>query len=361
VYHHTAQVFLERQDIYADDSKEITPFKYSPFFAFLTSPLGFLPIKAAAGVFFVLNFVCTVALFLLALSISGTPPGRRRVWACVLAALLVLRFIFLVWDSGQVPVMICVLVLAALYFLDRNEQAAAGSLLAASILFKYLPAVFIPYFIFRRKYRAAAFSVLFTGLWLLLPALYAGFERNTGWLSTWLPSIIRTSLDHGSYFDFKNQSLISMVLRLLSPSPYHTNLFSFDFRTALLAAYGVCACLYLCALAPVKGRDTRRLDYALLFTFLPLFNPNGWMTNFVSLAFPCVLLITHLQQVRMKDVFVLVCLALSFVFTTFASQDIAGNSLQNILEASSTVTIGALFLVAALVKLKFSPAQEETL
>ena len=52
VYHHAAQDFLAGKDLYFRESMDITPFKYSPFFALLVAPLGFLPIKAAAAVFF---------------------------------------------------------------------------------------------------------------------------------------------------------------------------------------------------------------------------------------------------------------------------------------------------------------------
>ena len=45
----------------------------------------------------------------------------------------------------------------------------------------------------------------------------------------------------------------------------------------------------------------------------------------------------------------------SFVFTSFPNQELVGNALENFFDTCSTVTVGALFLVAALVKLKFSP------
>ena len=271
VYHHTARVFLDRKDIYADyDEQGITPFKYSPFFAFLVSPLGLLPIKGAAGVFFVVNFLATIALFALSLKLCSERrlSARQGFLVCFLAALLVLRFIVQVWDSGQVPIIIGCLVLASLYFFSRGKEFAGAAFLSAAILFKYLPAIFIPYFLVRRRFKAAGLTLLFCAVWLLVPALYAGLAKDIGYLGSWLPSIARTSLDQGSYLDFKSQSFLSMILRMTTPSVCAMNLLSLGFGAALKLAYALAFGLYLLALIPVRGRDTARLDYALAYRFL---------------------------------------------------------------------------------------------
>ena len=363
VYHHAAQVFLQRGDIYTQDDPEITPFKYSPFFAFLVSPLGLLPIKDAAGLFFILNFIFTALMFRGArkLCMGDSAPPRQVMLVYALSLFLVARYILLVWDSGQVPILICGLVLMGLYMFFKGKDVHAGALIAAAVLFKYLPALFIPYFIARKKFRAAGLTCLFIGLWLVLPALYAGWDTAVRYLGSWLPSIISTSLDHASYFDFKNQSLISMILRTLSPSELGVNILSLDFRAALMLAYAACILLYCLALIPAGKKDTRLVDAGLLFAFMPLFNPNGWMLNFSALAFPYILLLNHLRLTRWRDRFVLACVALSFVFTSVLNQEVAGDTVENFAEAHSFVTIGALLVVVALLKLKFSPVSVKTL
>lgn len=357
VYHHTAQVYLERGDIYADYTPEgITPFKYSPFFALLVSPLGLLPIKPAAAVFFLINFLATVALFWLALKLSGEGfSWRAKTVICLLAVALTGRFIILVWDSGQVPIMITGLVLASLYFFSKGKDVPAAGLLAASILFKYLPALFIPYFLARRRFKAAGLTALFVCAWLLLPMLYSGFSRNLEYLSSWLPSIVSTSLDQLSYYDFKNQSIFSLALRTAYATPYGMNIFNLGFRAALWLGYALALGLYLLALLPGKHKH-ERIDFALLVAFIPLFNPNAWMVNFVSLAFPCVILLAYLRKERLKDIFVIVCLAASFLLILFSSESLVGNRLENLFSAASFITFSALFMVAALAKLKFAPA-----
>ena len=64
VYYATAERFLHRENIYLPMDGSMTPFKYSPMFALLTAPLGFLSEKSASLVFFTLNFAALGAALL---------------------------------------------------------------------------------------------------------------------------------------------------------------------------------------------------------------------------------------------------------------------------------------------------------
>ena len=160
----------------------VTPFKYSPFFAFCFVPLGVL-------------------------------PPSNQFWLYGLGVVCVLRFIFLNWDSGQVVILMAVLVLGALASLSKGKNAWAGAFLAAATLIKYTPVIFLPYLIVRKQYKAVLWTLVFGAVWLLLPVLVVGFQKEMAYLASWIPSIMQTSLDQGSLTDGKNQSLISMVLR----------------------------------------------------------------------------------------------------------------------------------------------------
>ncbi|MDE2028036.1 MAG: DUF2029 domain-containing protein, partial [Candidatus Omnitrophica bacterium] len=146
VYHHASVRMAAGEDIYVRDTMAVTPFKYSPFFAFCFIPLGLLPIKIAAGLFFALNFILTIVLFRLAADIAEVRAAAARAGALPLlyglAVLFSARFIFLVWDSGQVNILMCVLVLAGLMLVSKGKDMPAGACLAAAILIKYVPAVF---------------------------------------------------------------------------------------------------------------------------------------------------------------------------------------------------------------------------
>jgi uncharacterized membrane protein YoaK (UPF0700 family) len=61
----------------------------------------------------------------------------------------------------------------------------------------------------------------------------------------------------------------------------------------------------------------------------------------------------HLIKVRYKDKVTLVLMILSFIVSSWVSESMVGDKLQNLFEALSTVTIAALILVGILLRLKF--------
>lgn len=355
VYHHTAQNFLAGNEIYNRDSEAITTFRYSPFFAFVFSPLGLLPIKVAAAIFFLINFLATLALFWMIRKILVNEPlsDREGIMLYLLSFVFAFRLILLNWDTGQVVIVMAMLVIVSLYCLLQGKNLGAGALLSAAILVKYTPVIFIPYLILRKKYKAAVWTVVFLGVWLLLPALFVGIQNNFSYLSSWIPSIVRDSLDNFSYYDYNNYSIFSIVLRFIRGLG-EMNIIDLSFRFSMWIAYIVLGFFYSLALLPRRGKDTFKIDCALLFIFMAFFNPNAWLLNYVTLILPCFLLVHYLIRVRLNDKFVLTCLILSFIFIYLFSRGLGGAEFKYFGSKISEGTIAAFFLMGALVKLKFS-------
>jgi len=361
VYYKAGQDFIKGKNIYFRESEEVTPFKYSPFFAFIVAPLSFLPIKVSASVFLAVNFILTILFFKLSFDLvqrSGvvaTFSGKDSVLIYGLVLLCSIRYIFLTWDSGQVSILMCVLALASLSFLSKDKTAPAAGFLAASMLVKYMPAVFLPYLFFQRKFKAVFGTLFFIGLLLALPALAVGFQKEIFYLTSWYPSITATSFDAVSYVIPKNQSIFSMVLRLLIPAT------SLSFERAL--QYGFITALLMYAVVFIPGKSKPRdmiTDSALLMICMTLFNPNAWMLNFVSLILPYMLLIQYTVAVRGKDRFVLISLITAYVLTNVTSREFFGVSFEHFGSACSLTTIGSLVLYVSLLKFKFFPLELKT-
>ena len=280
--------------------------------------------------------------------------SRDRLLIYGLVLLCSLRYICLVWYSGQVSILMCALVLIALSFLSKDKAALAGAFFAASILIKYTPAIFLPYLLFQRKFKVVGWTIFFAGLFLLLPALVVGFEKNVLYLSSWFPSIIATSLDKLSYMDLKNQSIYSMLLRFFSPTSYHVQILSLSFEHVLFYGRVVALLMYLAAFIPGRSRQgDMAINSAIFLICISLFNPNAWMLNFVSLVLAYMLLIQYSMMVKWKDRFVLFSLMAAFILTNITSQGILGIAAENLGCAYSFTTLGALVLYTALLKLKF--------
>jgi hypothetical protein len=357
VYHATAERFLQKKDIYDRPDMEITPFKYSPMFALLVSPLGLVSRHTASLIFFTLNFATLILLCFFAARLLGVTglSGVQKVFLFFIPILFTSRFILHVWDSGQVNLIMFLLAVLSLYFMKQGKDMLSGATLGLSVMFKYMPAVFVPYLIFHKKYKIVAWILVFVVIWCLLPAFVVGWDREVFYLQKWLPSISETSLDHGSWYDYKNQSLYSAVLRYFTKDatygPRWTGL-SFEQGLGLSVLLG--GLIYILVL--LKGRNVPeqpKLDWSILFLCMALFNPNAWMMNFVVFFFVYMYLMDYLFRVRFKDKITVGLMLLAFVLTSWTSESLVGNDLENLFEELSFVTLGALILIICLVRLKF--------
>lgn len=345
VYHATAVKYLNRDDIYYRDTEAITPFKYPPTFAFLFSFLGLLPIKGASILFFALNYISIIVLMIFTLrAIDERCSFRTQMLLYGICILCVLRFILAVVDSGQVNVLMITLCVLGIYMMQKEKNGMAGFLFAVAAYFKYMPVLFLPYFLFRKKYRLFFMTVLWGGVFFLLPLLYSGLSTYVLYVKNWIPSIIETSLDLGSYINGKNQSLYSMVIRLLSSGhPYSLNIFTVPFTTARFIGALIGFGMYSMVLIPVAAKKQIKLfDYSMLFLCIALLNPNAWPINFVALVFPYMVL--AYEVFYQKKRLALVPMILSFIIMSLTSESLASNYLEEVGYRLSDLTVGSLIL-----------------
>jgi len=355
VYYNTAQRFLAKENIYSRPNESITPFKYSPVFALITSPLAFVSQKQASLIFFTINFILLITLCVLSKKMIVT--SNLAFWQLFafyfFPILFSSRFIFSVLDSGQITIMIFALLISGLYLLQKKKDIAASALFALAVMFKYTSIIFIPYFLIRKKIKTSIGMILFILFYCFLPALYVGINTNFQYLKNWLPFIAQTSLDKSSWYDSKNQSLYSMILRLFSADSRYTHFTALTFYQALSICAVIGLLIYLFIIIKRKDKETKNIDYALLLLCVALFNPNAWLANFVFFIFAYMVIIYYLLSINFKNKPVLIFTILSFISSSWAAESVVGDNLQNFFESLSTVTIAGLILIGILLHLKF--------
>jgi hypothetical protein len=263
------------------------------------------------------------------------------------------RFIFAALDSGQVTVMILFSIILGLYFLEKKKNILASAFLALSVMFKYTSIIFLPYFLIRRKIKFSILIILFLIIYCLIPAAYLGISKNTEYIKNWLPFISTNSLDTGTWYDSKNQSLYSSVLRLFGQDSHYNPILKLSFNQCLFLAGLLGLAIYFLILIRPKSQSSHTTDHALLLLCAALFNPNAWLTNFVFFIFAYMVIVYHLLKVRFRDKTILFFTVLSFIFSSWGAESIVGDKLQKLFEAMSTVTIAALLVIFALFRLKF--------
>jgi alpha-1,2-mannosyltransferase len=213
-FHRAATLVVEHGEL--SDHKSVE--RYPPSFPILLAPLGALPIRVAAALWFLLNLAALLALPRELERLSGVPPAGQR------AAFLV-SLPFLVDDLalGQSGPLLLWLSTAGVVRCVSGRAAVGGGLVAVAAALKVLPALLlaVPLMVAGRR-RALAAVGGFAGALLLVAALglavvgveelQAGHQRWTHEISFHTPERM-VELDRS--LRHNNQSLWIAAFRTL--------------------------------------------------------------------------------------------------------------------------------------------------
>lgn len=354
VYYVTGERVLAGQPIYVDETETVTPYKYSPLIASLFSLLAFFGEKNAANIWHLLNLI-----FLFSGAVIGSRLAQRNSHINDKRSLfLVISFgIFGVspalvhcLNSGQVGIAILFCYVLGVYLAVSGKEIASGFFFAFSCMFKYLPILILPYFIFQKKWKLFwAMSAAFL-IFHLMPALWFGWSKNTEYLFQFLPFLTGTTLDHISLLDFKNQSMWAYLYRLIF---YDMGFFEIRNHPRLILAIGTAlfAVLYWLVLSRTR-QSSLTLGCALLSILIVLFNPNAWKHNFVLLLLPYQVLLGESVKQGWKSRSSTVLITVSVLFFV-SNRSIVGWGGRFELLSMSILLLAGLILFSGLVLSKF--------
>ncbi len=301
-----------------------------PIMALLLYPLARLPAVVgelgvperiaslwAALCWFYIKAGLTMLAFHWVFQLVEEPSRPFPLWAKCLTVLLALRPIMSDLQHGNVNLFILFLVVAALTAYHRRRDGAAGVVLGLAIACKITPALFVPYFLWKRSWKilagCAAGLVLF--LWPgLVPALFMGWERNEQHLVSWYYDMVYPFIIEGKVTsEHHNQSLPGLVARLATHSPsfstYIHNVYTpthydnwLDLSPAQ-ARWLVKSCMGLFALmvvwvcrTPTMPREGWRLsaEFSIILLGMLLFSERTWKHHCVTLLLPFAVICYYL-------------------------------------------------------------------
>jgi hypothetical protein len=292
-----------------------------PIMAVLLEPLARLPPLAGAMLwFFIKAALALLSLYWVFRLIESTevpfPP-----WARAVVALLSLKPIVDDLIHGNINLFILFLVVAALTAYRRRRDGLAGVVLALAIACKVTPALFIPYFVWKRSWRLLAGCAVGLLLFLwpgVVPALRLGWQGNQQQLHSWYRGMVHPFVVEGKVTsEHINQSLPGLVYRLTTPSPSfvvfpnnvetprrYDNLLDL---TPTQAKWLVQGCMGLFALAVVcccRTSTQQRhgwplaAEFALVVLGMLLFSERTWKHHCVTLMLPFAVLVYYLARGR---------------------------------------------------------------
>ena len=155
---------------------------YPPLIAFVFQPLDPLGRDHAAAVMLIINVIVT----LLAVGLAADEFLRRfhAPRDSIVVGIIMLMSMLLnidkikgEWQMWQTDVFMLLLFVVSLRWLDRHPMLA-GIALGIAINIKYLPLMFLPYLVIRRRWATTISLIISTFIFATLPAISTGWNAN---------------------------------------------------------------------------------------------------------------------------------------------------------------------------------------
>ncbi len=371
-WHNQIQNLIADADIYLEHN-----YPNPPMMALLLYPLTLLPPVAGALCWYFLK----VGMGLLAIAwsfrlVQDRDGAAFSIWALGAILLLALRPFLGDLSHGNVNLFILFLVMAALRGYRRNWDFSAGLVLALAVACKVTPALFLPYFLWKRAWRLLAGSLAGLLLFVLVvPGMFLGNARNTRLLHSWTEQMVRPFVASGQvlYTEHNNQSLPATVMRLTAASPsfsawdgerrapvsYH-NLLDLDPATASWLVKG---CFVLFGVLLIGTCRTNRdaperwrlpAEFSLVMLGMLLFSERTWKHHCVLLLLPYTVLIQRLasgELTRFKQQCMAAVLVLSVLLIASTSTGLLPDDAAKLAQVYGAYVWANLLLAAALVLL----------
>jgi alpha-1,2-mannosyltransferase len=275
-----------------------------PIMAMILEPIAQLPPLLGSLTWFYLKLLMAVLSVYWVFRIVESPDHPFPAWAKALAILFSLRPIMGDLSHGNVNLFILFLVVGSLYAFHRGRDLTAGMALALAIACKVTPALFVPYFLWKRAWKTLAGCAAGLVCFLfLIPGSYLGNERNLTLLDSWVNQMITPYVVEGMVTsEHPNQSLPGLVFRLVTDNPSYLdekgnplrydNLASIDPHVAgwlIKASMAVFAGLIVWSCrTPLGTRYGWRLaaEFSLVVLGMLLFSERTWKHHCVTLVLP---------------------------------------------------------------------------
>jgi len=390
VYRRAAQQFAAGEDIYR--TVESGPFAYPPFFVVPFVPLAALPANIARAVFYFLNILMLgMIVRLIAWSwqrfvdrterqeTRTSPVGDRqttvhtgRRWALVFViAILAGRHAISPIEYQGHELIVFLLVMAAIVSWDAKQRWWPGFWIGLAAACKATPLLFLPVFLWQRKWLSAtALAITMLGATLLPDAIS---RRTDGrmWAVAWCDTFL-SKLEVGVAPDVKNtwkswnilnQSLAGTVYRLSSRKPssaesgYGVRMFPLSSAGRQFATIASILVVLLFVAFVTRRSLTEGLGFAdrsfvrlaqgsVVLCAMLLLSPMSSKQHFCTLPLPISVICVDIFYGR-RSLISLGAISVVFMLGTLAAKDVVGRPLGNTALALGSLTFCTLICLLA--------------
>jgi hypothetical protein len=360
--------FLADEFLYADG----LDVPYPPFFAVGYAPLSLLPLRVAKPVLFLVGFASLAGLMwiLNALAQKALPLSRERLfWVSAATLLVASRFISRDFADGGQNLVLLGLTWLAIYLWKIGRDFSAGVSLGLAIALKCTPALFVPYFAWKRQWKFAVASLVCGAAFTLAPAL----RQSTYALhmQTWFEAVSQgvtqpdPSIGVLGPEELQNKALRPALARFLTHLPAdapgridsagYIDFLDLQPRTAgiLIKAIMLVVAGWIAWLLrrPLTGRDDPMLvwECATISLLTLLYSPITWGQHCVAAISALYLLFRSIAAGRVLPRWMWWTLGGVVVVVLLANRSIVGRDFSLLLESYHLVTFSLVALLVVTV------------
>jgi hypothetical protein len=197
VYTAAGDAVLAGADLYKAQNPRGLSYVYPPPFAILIVPFSVLPVPLGTLAWYALSVLLT--FWSLRMCVAIVRQERQfdgdAFWLAALAAVLVLPWFIQGTAEGQATLLMSWLMIAALYWQTNNRPILGATCLAGAILVKVIPAVLLAYFVYRKKWRFVAATLVLVAFGAVVPpAAVFGWNKTLTYWREWAAVVARPSL-----------------------------------------------------------------------------------------------------------------------------------------------------------------------
>jgi hypothetical protein len=254
---------------------------YGPVQHLVTLPLfGLNDLRSAYLAWLIINYAFLIGILALAFRVFQS-GGTTWMWRSVVTiAILNYGPLFEALTQRNIEIFELLLIFAAFALMLRGRATASACVIGVAAMTKFLPLIFLPYFVVKRNWRALASSMIVIALIAIATEAVFGWRYSQVLIELRSGRVRHTQLD---------QSLAGMVLRLLVWTRSSLSTVMFGRGAIVLGLAGLCW-LFLRARNCEAIED---LEWSTLIVAMVLLPPYNEQYYFVLLLFPYLALLAR--------------------------------------------------------------------
>ncbi len=245
---------------------------------------------------------------------------------------------------GNNNLIILFLIVSCLYAWRKGYDVLSGLILGLAIAYKVTPALFVPYFLYKRSWRTVGATFVGLGLFLVVvPSAILGPTFNWQCLEMWWHRMLGPYLEQGVASQQEiNQSMVGVLMRLLTDAQTGTGRYDVHLDVNLASwppelvghlvkglSLGCVGLLALLCRTRTERRDDPRLfgEFALVVLTMLFVSERSWKHHYVTLLFPYTYLVYRVgiaQVTTRTRVALTAVMVLSALFMATTSPELGG-------------------------------------